>query len=110
MYICAVLTPIPAVSAQRGNRPGDDTGPARVVIVGWETFDSPQPLPVRMVASVPLEIAGTVQTEQRKNSYDRVVLAGWEENAADVRIGSYRPLMRTGSLPGLPVTTVPIVP
>ena len=62
---------MPSVSAQRGLRPGDDTGPARVVIVGWETTTHVPS--VQVVDSVTLKttgdmrVTGTVQTEQAAN-------------------------------------------
>ena len=106
VYICIALTPMPSVSAQRGLRPGDDTGPGRVVIVGWEATSQ---LPVQVVDSITLKttgdvrVTGTVQTQQATNSTDRVVLAGWEE-----RDNTGRPHLRhfdPGPV-GLPVRTV----
>ena len=106
VYICIALTPMPSVSAQRALRPGDDTGPGRVVVVGWEATAH---LPVQVVDSITLKttgdmrVVGPVQTQQSTNSTDRVVLTGWED-----RDSSGRPRLRSfdpGPV-GLPVRTV----
>lgn len=105
LYLCVVHTPLPAVSAQTAPRPGDDTGPARCVIVGWNTSDM---VPVQVLDSITLKttgetrVTGTVQTEQRANSTTRVVVAGWEENAneigrGDLNRGTFRSLRAAGS-------------
>src|SRR5919108_4450958 len=86
VYLCVVLTPLPTVHAQRGLRPGDDTGPAQVVVVGWRVDEL---LPVRLAESVPMRmsgdvsVSGVVETRQAANSVSRVVLTGWEENAPE---------------------------
>jgi hypothetical protein len=107
VYISIALTPMPSVSAQRGLRPGDDTGPGRVVIVGWEATAH---VPVQVVDSITLKttgdmrVTGTVQTQQAPNSADRVVLTGWEDlNAGRTSVRQFEP-----SNPiqyGLPVRT-----
>lgn len=109
IYLCMVLTPLPTVSAQRGLRPGDDTGPAQVVVVGWRTTDRPAvelgdggPLRVRGEVSVD----GLVETRQTANSVSRVVLVGWEKDAVlgpKPNPGQPRPLGDVANL-GLPVT------
>jgi hypothetical protein len=113
VYLCIVLTPWPAVSAQRGLRPGDDTGPAQAVIVGWKADVT---LPVQVVASVPLNtigqttVSGTVRTQQATDAVDRVVLTGWEESGGPQRTGAFVPLSREtrpGLSSGVPVTTIP---
>ncbi len=113
VYICIVLTPWPAVSAQRGLRPGDDTGPAQAVIVGWKAGET---VPVQIVGSVTLNttgqtrITGTVQTEQAANAVERVVLTGWEESGGPQRSGGFVSLTqgsRQGLPSGLPVTAIP---
>jgi hypothetical protein len=109
------LTPLPTVHAQRGLRPGDDTGPAQVVIVGWRLDEG---LPVRMTESVPLKMSGDVsinglvETRSTPDSVSRVILAGWEENAPPVQVrlpaGAFRPFnaqARNPTLRGVPVTT-----
>ncbi len=83
-YLCIVLTPFTTVSAQTALRPGDPTGPGQVVIVGWKTSDiAPVAFqqPVRVTASEPLRITGSVATERSSGAADRVVVVGWEENA-----------------------------
>jgi hypothetical protein len=113
VYLCVVFTPLPAAIAQTAPRPGDDTGPARCVIVGWKTTDH---IPVEVLDSITLKttgemrVTGVVQTEQRPNSTTRVVLTGWEEGASAPQPGALRPLTReatgSGLPPGIPVTTV----
>jgi hypothetical protein len=111
VYICIVLTPWPTVSAQRGLRPGDDTGPAQAVIVGWRAGES---VPVQIVGSVTLNtngrISGPVQTEPAPGTIGRVVLAGWEEGGVGQTPGTFvsfgRDARPQGPPPGLPVTTV----
>ena len=114
VYICIAL--MPSVSAQRAARPGDDTGPARVVIVGWES-NTRVPVPVQVVDSVTLKttgdmrITGTVQTEQTPRTIARVVLAGWEERGMATNHGVYRaldPQARDRAIPGIPVTEMPV--
>jgi len=72
LYICIVLTAFPAVQAQGSKRPGEPTGPADVVVVGWKNA---APMPV--VAPEPLRVI----TERSSDVPDRVVLVGWEETA-----------------------------
>jgi hypothetical protein len=108
VYLCVVLTPLPAVSAQYAARPGDDTGPAKVVVVGWQTTDQ---MPVTIVDSITLKtmgemrVAGTVQTEQKANSADRVVLVGWEERASETNRGMPNQLDSSTAFRGIPVMT-----
>ena len=94
VYLCIVLTPIPGVQAQTARRPGDPTGPAEMVIVGWRAPKG-ETLPVTVFGSViventvplkidntaPFRIAGDVRTERSSGAADRVVLVGWEEGA-----------------------------
>jgi hypothetical protein len=82
VYLCIVLTPMPTVHAQTvfGTRtPGEPTGPAEVVIVGWRTPGS-QPLPVQVMGRV--SVTGEVETRQSPRSVDRVVLSGWDADGA----------------------------
>jgi hypothetical protein len=108
VYLCVVFTPLPTVYAQRGLRPGDDTGPAQVVIVGWRTSDR---APIQVAESVPLRISGDVQvnglvqTEQAPNKVSRVVLAGWEERGTERSNGLFHQIDSSAqSQLGLPVT------
>lgn len=86
VYLCIVLTPIPGVQAQTARRPGDPTGPAEMVIVGWRAPRG-ETIPVSVMGSVsvtntePLRITGPVTTERSAGAADRVVLVGWEEGA-----------------------------
>lgn len=93
VYLCIVMTAFPAVAAQTAKRPGDSTGPGEMVIVGWRTSD---PLPITI--HEPLRVT----TERSSGAADRVVIAGWEENASRERPdGRFRTF--TNSSPGLPV-------
>ena len=112
IYLCMVLTPLPTVSAQRGLRPGDDTGPAQVVVVGWRTTDRPAVElgdggPVRVRGEVSVD--GLVETRQTANSVSRVVLVGWEKDAVfggpKPNPGQPRTLSDVGR--GFPVTETP---
>jgi hypothetical protein len=86
VYLCVVLTPMPAARAQqpaRGAlRPGDSTGPGEMVIVGLR-LDPGESLPVQVRAPVTVtgdvRVSGRVQTEQADGQVDRMVLAGWED-------------------------------
>ena len=110
VYLCVAFTPLPSVHAQRGARPGDDTGPAQCVIVGWKSTDH---VPVQVLDSITLKttgdvrVTGTVQTEQKANSTHRVVLAGWEERGFDTSRGTFRSFdldARNPNPRGVPVT------
>jgi hypothetical protein len=107
VYLCIVFTPLPALNAQRGARPGDDTGPAQVVVVGWR---APERLPV--LAQDPIRVtgdvrvSGIVQTEQARNTRTRVVLAGWEERGGELNAGRFQNLDPDAKNPqGVPVTS-----
>ena len=109
VYLCVVLTPLPTVHAQRGLRPGDDTGPAQVVVVGWRT---PDQVPVQVLDSIPIKVTGdvrvtgTVQAQQQPRTYDRVIVAGWEDGArSDANPGTFRPFNTDRR--GIPVTAFP---
>jgi hypothetical protein len=94
-YICIVLTPMPSVAAQQqgSKRPGEPTGPAEVVIVGWK-----QDAPMQIATTEPLRVI----TERSTGTADRVVLVGWEENAQRAREGTMRVI--NGQNPGFPVS------
>src|SRR6188508_2469952 len=78
VYICVVITPLPTLSAQQSSaRPGEPTGPAEVTVVGW-----------RPDAAVPVTFQQPVQVVTDRAIVARVVIAGWEENAAPGTIGS----------------------
>jgi hypothetical protein len=105
VYLCIVMTAFPTVHAQQtAARPGEMTGPAPVVIVGWRT---PETVPVAVHGPVSLNpgetvhIVGSVTTERSTASVDRMVIAGWEENAAPGRPGSVHAL--SGPEMGVPV-------
>ena len=97
VYICIVMTPLPAVSAQQPQQaskyPGQSTGPAEVVIVGWN-----QTAPMQIATSEPLRVV----TERSSGVADRVVLVGWEENARRERESTLRVI--NSQSPGIPVS------
>jgi hypothetical protein len=111
LYLAAILTPIPAVTAQAPSlRPGESSGPTQVVVVGWRTAgEATVPVsiqhPVQVTASQPLRITGAVTTERSEGGLaDRVVLVGWERDAVRNKAGRLLPL--NDSLAALPVRTV----
>ena len=86
VYLCVVMTALPAVQAQmpsksRANRAAHRSRDRRVEnraghrsrLIGH---------PVQVTASKPLPITGQVTTERASDKADRVVLVGWEEGAA----------------------------
>ena len=95
VYLCVILSPLPAISAQTAQRPGDPTGPAEMVIVGVRQGVA---LPVQMQGPVmvsnevrvtgEVKVTGRVQTEQAPRTLSRVVLTGWEDGGAGDAPGS----------------------
>jgi hypothetical protein len=108
VYLCVVMTAFPAVQAQT-QRPGEFTGrPVETVIVGWKTTDPVPvvaPRPLQMIAADTVRIVGTVQTERSNGTADRMVIVGWEENAAIGRPGSLTPIVSSKAA-GVPVSTL----
>ena len=94
VYICIAITPLPSVAAQQqgSKRPGESTGPAEVVIVGWK-----QDAPMQISSPEPLHVV----TERSTGAADRVVLVGWEEGAQRERQSTLRVI--DGRHPGFPV-------
>ena len=81
LYIAAILTPLPGLSAQVPSlRPGEPSVPTEVVIVGWLPGGR-EPIPVSIQQTQPLRITGQVTTERSSDRADRVVLVGWESGA-----------------------------
>lgn len=114
VYLCVLQTPWPVASAQYAARPGDPTGPAQVVVIGWHTADR---VPVQLADSASVRVTGevrvtggSVRTRQEDNARDRVVLAGWENRwTPGTTGGSYAMIDSNGRSPqGLPVTTLPV--
>jgi hypothetical protein len=118
LYLCVALTPWPAARAQTAARPGDPTGPAQVVVVGWRAPQNervpvvaPAALPVTF--GQPVQVTGQVTTERSAGSADRVVLVGWEERGEVAKpTGSFRRFDTSAAARqlGLPVTTVERAP
>jgi len=97
IYICAAITPLPALSAQQPQlgtkHPGETTGPTEVVIVGWK-----QNAPMQIASPEPMRVI----TERSAGVADRVILVGWEENATREKESALRVINRQN--PGLPVS------
>ena len=97
VYLCVVMTAFPAVQAQTTQRPGEFTGrPIDAVIVGWKLTE-----PVQIATTRPIE----VKTERSSGAADRMVIVGWEENAAPGTPGALAPISTTRRQ-GLPVSTL----
>jgi hypothetical protein len=91
VYICVVITPLPAVSAQQATaRPGEFSGPTQVVVVGWRG-DAAVPI----TASQPLQVI----TERSSGRPDRMIITGWEENASPGNIGGLHPINAKNGVP-----------
>ena len=98
VYLCVVMTPLSSVQAQGTRRAGEMiTTPIEAVIVGWKLTE-----PLQIATTRPLP----VQTERSTGAADRVVIVGWEENAARDRRTSMVPIM-TNRGQGVPVKTYP---
>ena len=80
VYLCVVLTPLPAAFAQTTQRPGQFVGPGEMVIVGVR-LPAGEAMPVQVANEV--RVNGQVRTEQPPNAYDRVMLMGWEDNSSN---------------------------
>ena len=94
IYICVVITPLPAVSAQQATaRPGEFSGPTQVVVVGWNSN-----APVPITTTQPLQVI----TERSTGRPDRMIITGWEESASPGTVGGLHPLTARS---GVPVTT-----
>jgi hypothetical protein len=116
VYLCVLLTPLPAVSAQAGRvvgaaQPGVSTGPAEMVVVGWRL---PEALPVVVtsgdirVTNETLRVTGRVLAEQPPDSVHRTALIGWEERGGRTTPGVLRPF--DGADGSLPVVVRPPLP
>jgi hypothetical protein len=109
VYLCVLQTPWPGVSAQTALRPGESTGPAQVVVIGWTA----PAIPVQVSGTVPVtgevRVTGNVRTRPEDNTTSRVVLVGWEDRASSGRTGTYEMFNARGEKAvGLPVTTLPV--
>ena len=110
VYLCIVMTAFPSVQAQGSLRPGEPTGPANVVVVGWRS-DQPlpvafqRPVPVVTAPNEPLRITGSVTTERTAGLADRVVVVGFEHGATREKPTVMKPL--NDVTVGVPVTMQP---
>ena len=107
VYLCVVFTPLPGVYAQTNRaRPGEATGPGEMVIVGWR-IPPTEPIPVTVATPVAIggtvHVSGSVTTERSSNRADRVMIAGWEEQASVDNNGRVRAFDSTKGI-GLPVS------
>jgi hypothetical protein len=113
VYLCIVMTAFPTVHAQQtAARPGEMTGPAQVVVVGWNpgaTVPITTAQPLSIVAAQPLPIVAAqplhVVTERSTGVPDRMLLVGWEENATRDHAGNVHVL--TSANAGIPVVVHP---
>ncbi|HUQ89927.1 MAG TPA: hypothetical protein VM096_20360 [Vicinamibacterales bacterium] len=95
VYLCIVMTPFPVVNAQGTRKAGEMiTTPIEAVIVGWKATGA---LPI--MSAEPLR----VQTERATGAADRVVIAGWEENATRDRATTAMSPVVSSRGKGLPV-------
>ena len=95
VYLCIVMTAFPSVQAQTTQRPGEFTGrPIDAVIVGWKLTE-----PVQIATTRPIE----VRTERSSGAADRMVIVGWEENAAPGQPGALTSI-QSARRQGLPVS------
>lgn len=96
VYLCVVLTPLPTANAQATTKRAGEiiTTPIEAVIVGWKAQGS---LPI--YTPEPLR----VQTERSTGAADRVVIVGWEENAARDRTTALVPIVSSRGQ-NIPVT------
>ena len=109
VYLSIVLTPVPAAFGQGARTPGEPTGPAETVIVGWKLAPGVG-LPVQVMDPVSVagevRVSGRVQTEQAPNTSSRVVLTGWELGGATTTPGAFAS-WNVSQGRGLPVTSLP---
>ena len=85
VYLCVLQTPWPRVSAQTALRPGDPTGPAEVVVIGWKAPVIPVQVTDAIRVAGEVRVTGNVRTRQEDNAIERVVMAGWEDAAGTPR-------------------------
>lgn len=110
VYLSVVVTPMPVAHGQAapifGTRsPGEKTGPAEVVIVGWRVADmSGMPVQVVNRLAADVRVTAPVETRQAPRTTMRVVLAGWEPNGPPPT-ETYTRWDAAGR--GLPVSVVP---
>lgn len=111
IYLCIVMTPLPAAQAQATLLPGQiSSEPLPVVITGWQAAG--QAMPVTFQRPVPVTVNNEVRvtTERSSGVADRVVLVGWEQNARSDRpspAASFNGLRSQIGTNGLPVTAQP---
>ena len=102
VYLCLVLTPLPALRAQGTQRPGEGLGPVQVVVVGWR---APANEAVPVAIGQPVQVDGTVQvrgsvaTEPVERA-SRVVITGFETDATREHSAGFHAL----GAAGLPIT------
>ena len=97
IYLAVAVTAVPAVSAQGTQRPGAPSGPLEVVVVGWKSTT-----PLSIASQQPIRVI----TERVPGAAERVVVVGWEENAA-----RESPALMHGfnaQSPGIPVVVRPV--
>jgi len=103
VYLCVILTPLPALHAQQAQttqRPGEFTGPGQVVIVGWKVPPS-EAVPVTIAR--PVQVTGRITADPSERA-TRVVVSGWEELGTLERAGNA--VRALGPNAGVPVAVV----
>ena len=109
VYLCVLMTPLPAALAQGARTPGEPTGPADVVVVGWKLAPGVG-IPVQVMDPVAIagevRVAGRVEATQPPNTASRIVLIGWEQNAALTTAGLFTS-WQVNRGQALPVTSLP---
>jgi len=98
VYLCVLFTPLPIASAQGrpivgAPTPGESTGPAEMVIVGFRLPpDTVLPIQGTVDATVSntVRIAGRVETLPVDNTTTRAILVGWEEGGAPGSRGGFK--------------------
>ena len=86
VYLCVasarIGVPLAAQATTTGQQPapitpGQQTGVAPVVVVGWKVPET-EPIPVT--------VRGTVVTEQARGTEGRVVVTGWQESGRPAKV------------------------
>lgn len=107
VYLCVIFTPLPRAHAQTPSRtPGEPSGPTEVIVVGHRN-QTPLPVVIQGLVelSQPVRVTGSVTTEPRTDRAERMILIGWEENAAR---DAARTLQRLSHNENFPTQQLPV--
>jgi hypothetical protein len=114
VYLCVVFTPMPVTSAQGrvvgAKTPGEYTGPAEVVIIGWQLPDGAS-LPVNVLrgdvrVNNEVMVKGDVEVKQPPNNPLRTVMIGHEVDASPSAAGRFSGITPSNGR-GIPVVVLP---